>query len=136
MKAIRALYERYKESIRYVFFGGLTTLVNMAAYRALYQGLGVSNLASTAVAWLVSVLFAFVTNKLWVFRSPDWKSSTVLREGGGFFACRVLTGALDMLIMYISVDLLKWNSDLMKLLSNCVVILLNFVASKRMIFKK
>lgn len=136
MQKWKVLLLRYREPIRYVFFGGLTTLVNMAAYRVFFAYLGLPNVAATAIAWLLSVLFAFFTNKRWVFSGTDWKAGTLLREGSRFLLCRALTGALDILIMYIGVDVLNANPDLTKLLSNVIVILLNFVASKRMIFRE
>jgi putative flippase GtrA len=95
-----------------------------------------SNLISTAAAWLVAVVFAFITNKIWVFDSKSTEVKIVLYELGTFFACRIATGIMDMVIMYIAVDVKNWNEMLWKLLSNIIVIILNYIASKLIIFKK
>ncbi len=119
----------------YGIFGVLTTVINLAAYYVLYNILSWSNLGSTALAWLVAVIFAFITNKIWVFdsRSMEWK--VVLHELISFFACRLATGAFDMIVMYVAVDVMAWNEMVWKLLSNVIVIILNFIASKLVIFK-
>lgn len=132
---IRRLYDKYKDLIPYCFFGVLTTLINWAVYKLFYDGLGVPNVPSTVVAWVLAVVFAFITNKLWVFNSKSFAREVVLREATAFFSARLLTGLLDVLIMWVSVDLMDGNSDLWKLISNVIVIILNYIASKLLIFK-
>ena len=132
---IRRLFEKYRDLIPYCIFGVLTTLINWAVYKLFYDSLGVPNVPSTAIAWVLAVAFAFITNKLWVFNSKSFEKAVVLREAAAFFSARVLTGLLDILIMWISVDLLDANSDLWKLISNVIVIILNYAASKLLIFK-
>lgn len=124
------------QMIRYLIFGILTTAINEAVYYVCFHPLHRSNLFSTAVAWFAAVLFAFITNKLWVFGSKSFSKSVFLRECLSFFSCRIATGILDMAIMYVSVDCYGQNELLWKLLSNGVVIVLNYVASKLLIFKK
>ena len=135
MKKIKELFIKYREPILYVFFGGVTTLVNQAVYHVCFVNLGAGNVPSTVIAWILSVLVAFVTNKQWVFDSPSWDGRTLLKEGSSFFAARAATGALDLGIMWLTVDKLGLNGDLCKLGSNVLVILLNYVASKLFIFK-
>ncbi len=132
---IQEICQKYKSLILYVVFGVLTTAVNTLAYLLCFQILGWSNLLSTAVAWFTSVLFAFFTNKLWVFGSKSFTGKILIRELISFFSCRIATGALDMAIMYIAVDKLALNELLWKLLSNIIVIVLNYIASKLLIFK-
>jgi len=127
------IYKAYKMPILYIFFGGLTTLVNIIVYFVCYNIFLISNVTSTIIAWILSVIFAFITNKIYVFES---KSQSILYEITTFFTCRLGTGVLDILIMYVSVDLLKWNALLMKILSNVLVIILNYIFSKVIIFKK
>ena len=136
MKKLAELLQKYRAFIAYAVFGVLTTLVNMAAYWLFYDVLGVPNVPSTAVAWLFAVLFAFITNKLWVFESKSFDKKTLLHELWTFFTCRILTGVLDIGIMYVAVDLLHGNELLWKLISNVLVILLNYAASKLVIFTK
>ena len=128
------LLKRYKAFLLYVFFGVLTTAVNTLVYLLCLHPLACSNLFSTAVAWFCSVLFAYITNKVWVFESKSFFGKLLFCEIASFFSCRILTGALDLLIMYVAVDRLAQNELLWKLLSNVIVILLNYVASKFFVF--
>ena len=131
---VKGLFQKYKSFISYAFFGVCTTIVNLASYRIFYGGLNVPNVASTVIAWLLAVFFAFVTNKLFVFDSKSLAAKTVAAELVKFLACRIATGVLDVAIMYVAVDRMKWNSLVWKLISNIVVIILNYIASKLVIF--
>lgn len=133
---MRSLFKRYRAAILYLIFGALTTAVNMATYYLCYHPLHISNLFSTVLAWLAAVLFAFITNKLWVFESKSFAGKVFFRELVSFFSCRLATGALDMGIMYVAVDRLAQNEMLWKLLSNGVVIVLNYIGSKLFVFTK
>lgn len=130
------LYNKYKEPILYIVFGGLTTLVNIMAYYLLADVLLVYYLISNACAWGGSVLFAFVTNKLFVFESKSWKASIVLPEMGGFFLSRVATGVVDMVLMWLLIDIIQTGDMFAKILVNVIVVVLNYVASKLWIFRK
>lgn len=130
------LIKKNKEFILYGFFGVCTTIVNIAVYAVSYNLLNISNVVSTVIAWIIAVLFAYVTNKLFVFESKSWKADVIVKECISFFGCRFLTGVLDVAIMYVSVDLLNLNNLLFKIISNILVIILNYVASKLIIFKK
>ncbi|MCR5385573.1 MAG: GtrA family protein [Treponema sp.] len=129
------LFKKYKSFIAYAFFGACTTLVNLITYKIFYFVLKTPNIPSTIIAWLLAVLFAFITNKLWVFNSKSWVASVVFPELTKFFICRIATGILDVLIMWLAVDKMKWNAMLWKLVSNIIVIILNYIASKILIFK-
>ena len=93
-------------------------------------------LVSNGIAWVLSVLFAYVTNKIFVFESKTDGVREAVREFVSFIACRAGTGVLDMAVMYVTVDMLGWYDVLMKILSNIIVIILNFVFSKLVIFRK
>ena len=129
-------YFKYKEQINYLIFGGLTTLINIVTYIVFYDILALSNLFSNIMAWIFSVLFAYVTNKLWVFESKTNGFSALLKELSSFVGCRLATGVLDIVIMYVGVDILLLSGTLMKLFSNVIVIILNYVLSKILIFSK
>lgn len=135
MDRVRELLIRYREQIAYVFFGGLTTLVNMAAYYALDVA-GMATVPATALAQVLAVLFAYVTNKRYVFRSHTHGAAELLREMGSFFACRAVSFFLDIGIMWVTVDVWGWPSMPMKLMSNVVIIVVNYLASKLLIFNK
>lgn len=136
MMRLKNLLLQYRAVILYLIFGGCTTLVNIVCYFLCYQILWISNLASTAIAWFVSVLFAFVTNRSYVFGSQAREYRERLRELFSFFACRGMTGVMDMVIMYITVDCMNMNSLLWKIVSNILVIIINYIVSKLVIFKK
>lgn len=130
------LFQKYKSFIAYAFFGVCTTLVNLLCYHAFYFALGVPNVPSTVLAWLFAVLFAFVTNKIWVFESKSWALSVTIPELIKFFVCRIATGVLDVAVMWFAVDKMRWNAMAWKVISNVIVIVLNYVASKLVIFVK
>lgn len=134
MDNIKALFKKYKQIILYLFFGGCTTLINWVAYVLCYNLLSFENITSTVIAWVISVAFAFVTNKIWVFESAGGKN--LFFEIWTFVAARLITGLLDVAVMYVAVDIMDMNANLWKLLSNIIVIVLNYIFSKFIIFKK
>ena len=135
IEQIKALLEKYKAIIRYGIFGVLTTFINIVVYEAFYRYVDWSNVVSNIVAWVAAVLFAFVTNKLWVFESRTTEKKALMFEIISFFGCRLATGVLDLAIMYVAVDEMALNSTLMKCISNVIVIIVNYIASKLIIFK-
>lgn len=136
MKQLLELYRKNRMILSYLFFGVLTTLVNMVVYGLLYNVVGISNLASTVVAWAAAVLFAYVTNKLLVFQSRRTDAAEGWKEFCMFVGCRLLTGVLDVGIMVAAVDWLSMNGIVWKFISNVIVTVLNYFASKLIIFKK
>ena len=135
IEQIKALLEKYKAIILYGIFGVLTTLINIVVYEAFYRYAGWSNVVSNIVAWVAAVLFAFVTNKLWVFESRTTEKKALMFEIISFFGCRLATGVLDLAIMSVGVDERALNSTRMKCSSNGIVIIVNYIASKLLIFK-
>ena len=136
IRQLIGLFLKYKEVILYLVFGGLTTLVNIVCYAVCARGFHMGTLVSNGIAWVLSVLFAYVTNKIFVFESKTDGVREAVREFVSFIACRAGTGVLDMAVMYVTVDMLGWYDVLMKILSNIIVIILNFVFSKLVIFRK
>ena len=130
------LLQKSKPVILYGIFGILTTLVNVAVYYLFYERVGLSNLTSTVVAWFFAVLFAFVTNKMFVFDSKSWKYQMVVSEVLKFFGCRLGTGCIEVGMMVLFVDMLHFSGTSMKLITNFIVIVLNYVLSKLVIFRK
>lgn len=127
---------RNKSIINYIIFGVITTLINIIAYVLLYEFLNVPNAISNVIAWILAIIFAFITNKLYVFGSKDKSGTTMAREITLFVLARLATGAMDLLIMYIAVDILCQNAILFKIISNVIVIIANYVFSKLLVFKK
>ena len=105
-------------------------------YLPCYNILHLSATLSNIVAWVVAVAFAYLTNKPFVFRSHDWSVKTVIPELAKFVGCRVGSGAIETVILFIAVDLLGWNGNLWKLLTSVIVVILNYIGSKLLVFRK
>lgn len=133
---MKKLFIKYKEVILYVFFGGCTTLVNFIAYFIFARVLHCSTVTSNIIAFILSVLFAYVTNKIWVFESKTETKEALIKEFTSFISCRLFSGGVDLFIMYLFVDILFFNDLIIKILSNVIVIVMNYVLSKLIIFKK
>ena len=136
MEKIIQLVKKYWSILSYLFFGAVTTVVNMVVYYLCYHLWGISSDLSTIIAWVLSVLTAFLTNKPFVFGSHDWSPKVLLPEAGSFFGCRVGSGVLELVLIHITVEMLGWPGMLMKLLVNVIVVILNYVASKLLVFRK
>lgn len=136
IKAFSKIYAANKQLILYLFFGVCTTVINTSSYWLLYDVLVVNNIVSSIFAWIAAVIFAFFTNKLFVFESKQAGTTACISEVISFFGCRLLTGILDVVIMAVTVDILQWNGLLWKLISNIIVTIINYVTSKLFIFKK
>lgn len=133
---IKEMLLKYKGIVLYIIFGVLTTVVNLLVYGLFYYNLNCTNILSTIIAWIAAVAFAFITNKLFVFESKSMEKKTVFYELMTFVMCRVGTGVLEVGGMWLLVDVLILPAMLMKLFINVAVIVLNYVASKLVIFKK
>lgn len=136
MKSLWSLFIKYKELILYLIFGGLTTLTNILGYVLFARVIRLDLMVANGLALAISILFAYVTNKIFVFESITETWTEVLREFTSFIACRLATAVLDMFLMYVTVEVWKLNDLLMKIVVNVIVVLLNFVFSKLIIFKK
>lgn len=134
IKIIKNLLIKYKELILYCIFGVLTTLVNILVYQS-FNLLGVHELISNIIAWIAAVAFAFITNKLFVFESKSFAPAVFWPELVKFALGRVATGLLDEALIAYFVTYKGGNELLWKIISNIVVIILNFVISKLLIFK-
>ena len=145
MNRLRHFITTHREPLAYLFFGGVTTAVNFAVYAGLHGALNVNSDLANAAAWVIAVAVAYVTNRRWVFMSRT-RGADMLREAGAFVAGRVLTGVMDMAIMHLAVEVIGprlvsagarklWDMGA-KLVSNALVIVLNYVFSRVWIFKR
>ena len=135
VQKVKALLIKYWDIISYLFFGVLTTIVNYVVYLPCYNLWGMSAVVSNGIAWVVAVAFAYLTNKPFVFKSNDWSAKTVIPELSKFVSCRVGSGLAETLILFLAVDLMGWNGNLWKLLTNVLVVILNYIGSKFLVFK-
>lgn len=128
-------YKKYYELVMYGLFGVLTTLINIAIFYILDK-LGVNVYVNNSIAWIVSVLFAFITNKLYVFDSKDMSRQIVFKEGVSFFLARIFSYFVDMFTIFMLFQVLGINKMIAKIISNIIVIIINYLLSKIIIFKK
>jgi putative flippase GtrA len=124
-----------KEVISYLVFGVLTTLINIISYGFLAKILLMDYKLANSIAWLVSVLFAFITNKLYVFNSRSLEVVIVLKEFFAFIFFRLLSFLIDLATMILMVEWLLTDDLFAKVVSNIIVVILNFFASKFLIFR-
>ena len=136
MNKMIALLKKHEEVVSYLFFGGLTTVVNYLVYLPCYNLLGFSGTVSNVIAWIAAVAFAYLTNKPFVFKSHDWSAKTVLPELTKFVGCRVGSGLLETAIIFVTVDLLGLNGNLIKVATSVLVVVLNYIGSKLLVFRK
>ena len=138
---MKKLFKKYKELVLYLVFGVCTTLINLAVYylltRFCFTDAPDSDWApANIIAWVISVTFAFITNKIWVFESRSKEGKTLLREGVSFYGCRLATLLMEMGILYVGINLLQLGDFWVKIFANVLVIVANYVASKFWIFRK
>ena len=138
MDKIKDLYLKYKEIINYLIFGVLTTVVSLVTYYiCVYTFINPEDAVQLQIAnvisWIFGVAFAYVTNRRFVFESNE---KNKLKEASKFVTSRIVTLLMDMAIMFIGVTALKFNDKIMKLVSQVVVIIANYLLSKIIVFNK
>lgn len=150
MKKIKTLLKKYQEIILYVLFGGFTTVVNLAVFWLLNKTIGENAyLVHNIIAWFAAVVFAYITNKLWVFESKSWAFKVVIKEIPEFFLARVFSLAVEESGLWLFVEIMEFDKlsfDLLgfaftgkliaKILLAVIVVILNYIFSKFIIFAK
>ena len=136
LEKIQNLLKKHWDILTYLVFGVLTTVVNYLVYLPLYNLLGIPAAVSNIIAWAFAVAFAFLTNKPFVFKSHDWSAKTVVPELSKFVGSRVATGAMETGIIFLAVDLMGWNGNLWKIVTSVLVVILNYLFSKLLVFRK
>lgn len=125
-----ALWRKYKSYILYLIFGGFTTLISLVSYTVFTRLLHWDMQLSVVLSWVLSVLFAFVTNKLYVFESRSIAKGLVLKEAVFFFGGRIFSLLMEMAIMFLFVTLLQFHDLVIKVIANIFVIIANYFISK------
>ena len=133
---IRKLFEKYKDMIAYLVFGVCTTIINIVVYWAAAHLFGMATVPATVTAWIAAVLAAYLTNRKWVFHSEASGTREILQEIARFFAARLATGIFDWVFMYVTVDRIGLSDVVMKVIANVVVIILNYVLSRLVVFRR
>ena len=143
MERIKSLFHKVvnKETVLYIVFGVLTTAISWVVSVLCYHTLPISvpevlNLTSNCISWVISVAFAFVTNKLFVFESKSWRGALLLRELSSFVSARLFSLLLELAGMWLLVDCMGVPFAIAKIGMNVIVIIVNYVLSRWIIFKK
>lgn len=133
---VRRVFDKYKEFILYALFGLGATLINIAAFYLFCHVLNIGLIPANMAAWTLAFLFAFVTNKIWVFESRGWGGRKALKEFISFLLARLLTLALDTFLMWLLVNVSGMAGLSAKIIVNVVVIIINYAAGKLWVFRQ
>lgn len=125
-----------KETISYVIFGVLTTIINLTSYYFFSKIININYLISNIISWIISVIFSYITNKLYVFNSKDKRMDVIVKEFIKFINCRLTSGFIEVLLLFLLVDIMKINDIISKLAIGVIVVVLNFIFSKIFVFQK
>lgn len=138
MKKIKELYSKYEELINYLFIGGCTTLISLFVYYlCVFTIFNPENSillqCANILSWIMAVAFAYIANRKFVFKSQN---ENVKNEASKFLSARIVTLLIDMIFMWLTVSVLHFNDKIMKILSNIIIIVLNYIFSKLYVFVK
>ena len=129
-------YQKYKEVLLYLFFGGLTTVISIGSYSYCDVVLHIDPLVANIISWILAVLFAYVTNKIWVFSAQTYGIGELFLEMIHFFGGRLFTLVLEEVILFIFINKLHFNSILVKIAAQFIVLVLNYIISKLIVFRE
>ena len=135
IRKFRPLYEKRKDIVLYIFFGALTTVVSFFTFWLFLDVLSMHELVANTISWIFSVAFAFFTNRIWVFNSPTKTALAFLKQMVLFYGGRLFSFFVEMLIIWIFTTLLGFNALLIKLIATIIVLILNYIISKVIVFK-
>ena len=134
---IKNIYKKYQEIIKYLIFGILTTIINLLTYYLLVYTIFNPNnplelQITNIISWFISVAFAYITNKKYVFNSQN---KNITKEILKFFSSRISTLLLDIILMFTFVTILNLNDKIIKIVVAIIIIILNYILSKLLVFK-
>ena len=136
-KTIKGLYLNYKEVINYLVFGGLTTIVNFVVYCIFARVIEIDEVLSSGIAWVCGVIFAYVTNKIFVFDSKTETKKELLKECASFFLARIVSGiTCDVGTFALMVKVFHINDIVSKIVTQVMVVIVNYLFSKFVVFRK
>ena len=136
LRIFEPFYKKYKEILLYLFFGALCTVVSIGSYAALNVGLGVNELIANVISWICAVTFAFFTNRVWVFDAQTEGAGAFLGQMAKFYGGRVFTLIVEEAILFVFITKMGFNSVLIKVIAQVVVVILNYLISKLLVFRK
>ena len=135
MKKLLELYKKYEEQILYLFFGGVTTLVCIGCVAIFEYGFNVTGIKGRIPSDIIAMTVAYITNKIWVFKSKCNSKKELFREIISFYSARLFTLVLSAILVFIFVDKLGYNNMIVNIIATIITVILNYVFSKLFIFK-
>ena len=136
LRLLEPFYKKHKAVLLYLFFGGLTTVISIFVFWLFHHPLGLNELVANVISWIIAVLFAFFTNRIWVFRAPTKTAGAFFRQMGSFFGGRIATLLIEEAILAVFITWLGLADMPVKIAAQIVVIVLNYFISKLFVFKK
>lgn len=136
LRILNPIYKKYKEMLLYLFFGGLAFVISILSYGIADVVLGINELIANIISWILAVLFAFFTNRIWVFQSATHTVKEFAIQMANFFGGRVVTLIVEEVIILVFITILGFPSIPVKVAAQIVVIVLNYIISKFWVFKK
>lgn len=136
MRKLFDLYKKYSEVINYLIMGVFTTLVSILVYALCTRVFHINYMISNIISWILSVSFAYITNKKFVFRSKCDAFKDLIVEVYQFFKYRLFSLGIDILLMYVFIELFNFDDMIAKIIVQVIVIILNYIFSKLFVFKK
>ena len=136
LRVFEPLYKKYKEVLMYLFFGVLTTVVSLVSYFILVYPMHIHVLIANVISWVLAVTFAFFTNRIWVFSAPTKNFADFITQMASFFGGRVMTLIFEEVFIAVFDTALGFNSAIVKLIAQVAVMVLNYVVSKLIVFRK
>lgn len=136
MEKIKELIKKNKEIISYLIFGVATTIVSIISYFIFAKLFNINPIISNILSWIVSVLFAYITNRKYVFESKITNKKEIAKEMISFFGCRIFSGIIDTGMFTIMIEMIGINDGIAKIITQVVVIVLNYILSKLITFRK
>lgn len=136
LRIFEPFYKKYKEILLYLFFGGLAFFLNVGLFMLIDATLPINELFNNIICWVVCVLMQFFTNRIWVFDGRVDSTGAFVKQMTSFVGGRVFTLVLEEIILAVFITWLQMNATVVKLVAQVVVIVLNYVISKLMVFRK
>lgn len=136
IRVFEPFYRKNKEMLLYLFFGFLSFLMSISTYALFYKAFNVDELLANIFSWIITVMFAFFTNRIWVFDSPTESADEFIKQMASFYWGRIITLVVEEIILFVFITKLGMGSMLIKVIAQVVVIVLNYVISKLFVFKQ
>ncbi len=134
-KWIQDFYDKHESVLLYLVVGGLTTVVSLAA-QYIPKYLGLPTAANTTISWICAVTFAFFANKVWVFKNESNTKRDWLAQASAFYGARLVTYFLELGFMMLTVEVLSQNEYIMKIIAQVFILVINYLFSKLVVFRK